>query len=318
MKLDPENEAVIFDIQGFSVHDGPGARTLVFFKGCSLHCFWCSNPESLNMKPEIMYRRTKCVKCHQCIGRHICPYDAISAEGPDTFVTIDRSKCAQCEDLPCVEECYHDALGIAGEVYTLDELMKRIQRDMPYWGDGGGVTVGGGEIAVQHRFVANFLKRLHAQNVHTAVESSSAAPWDHLKDIYENVDFAFNDIKHMDPEKHKAGTGGDNKMILENIEKIAQLAQEGKLRQIIRIPIIVGYNDDDENIDATIAFCKKIGANEVNILPYHRLGESKYEQLDVEYKGKALVAPTDEHMKEIAERIRAAGLTCYIGSDTPF
>ena len=318
MKLDPENEAMVFDVQGFSVHDGPGSRTLVFFKGCPLHCYWCCNPESLHMHREIMYRRTKCDKCHGCIDRHVCPFDAISAEGPDSYITIDRSKCLHCEDMPCVEGCYHDALGIAGQVYTLDELVHRIERDSRYWGDGGGVTVGGGEIAVQYQFVSRFLKRLQEMGIHTAVESSSMAPWDHLKQIYEHVDWAFNDLKHMNPEKHKDGTSKSNRQILENIRHIADMAHEGRLRQIIRIPVVVGYNDDDQNIQESIDFIKSIGTQEVNILPFHRLGESKYEQLDEIYDARDLRPPTDEHMREIAAKINASGLTCYVGSETPF
>ena len=317
-KLDPENEAMIFDIQGFSVHDGPGSRTLVFFKGCPLQCYWCCNPESLKMHREIMYRRSKCDKCHACIERKICPYDAISAECPDSYITIDRSKCLTCEEMPCVTGCYHDALAVAGKVYTLDELVRRIERDARYWGDGGGVTVGGGEIAMQYRFVANFLRRLHEQGIHTAVESSSMGNWAHLKEIYDNVDWAFNDLKHMDPDKHKWATGKSNRKILENIAHVAEMAKLGQLRQIIRIPIVVGFNDDPANIDATVEYVKSIGTKEINILPFHRLGESKYEQLDEVYDARDMRPPTDEHMNSIAGRIRAAGLTCYVGSQTPF
>ncbi|MCI7552105.1 MAG: glycyl-radical enzyme activating protein [Actinomycetaceae bacterium] len=318
MKLDPETQAMIFDIQGFSVHDGPGSRTLVFFKGCPLNCYWCCNPESLHMRQEVMYRRSKCDKCHGCIDRKICPFDAISADGPDSFITIDRSKCIHCEEKPCVEGCYHDALALAGKVYTLDELMYKIERDSRYWGDGGGVTVGGGEIAQQYRFVSNFLKRLHEQGIHTAVESSSMGAWDHLKQIYEHVDWAFNDLKHMDPVKHKEATGKSNRQILENLRHIADLAHEGKLRQVIRIPVVVGFNDDNENIDATIDFVKSIGTHEINLLPFHRLGESKYEQLDEVYDARDMRPPSEELMHSIADRIRAAGLKCYVGSDTPF
>lgn len=317
-RLDPENEGMIFDIQGFSVHDGPGSRTLVFFKGCPLSCYWCCNPESLKMHRQIMYRRSKCDKCHGCIERKICPFDAISADGSNSFITIDRRKCLHCEDMPCVEGCYHDALGIAGEVYTLDQLMKRIERDSRYWGDNGGVTVGGGEIAMQYRFVSKFLARLHDQGIHTAVESSSQGEWNHLAQIYEHVDWAFNDLKHMDPYKHRKATGKSNKKILENIAHIADLAKLGKLRQIIRIPIIVGYNDDRENIERTVEFVSSIGAREVNLLPFHRLGESKYEQLDEVYGARDMTPPSDEHMREIAAWVRQRGLSCYVGSNTPF
>lgn len=142
--------------------------------------------------------------------------------------------------------------------------------------------------------------------------------WDHLKQIYEHVDWAFNDLKHMDPVKHKEATGKSNRQILENLRHIADLAHEGKLRQVIRIPVVVGFNDDNENIDATIDFVKSIGTHEINLLPFHRLGESKYEQLDEVYDARDMRPPSEELMHSIADRIRAAGLKCYVGSDTPF
>lgn len=317
-RLDPDSEALIFDVQGFSTKDGPGGRTLVFFKGCPLHCWWCCNPESLKMQRSLMFRETDCTKCYECIDRKICPYDAISLPEPGGYPVFDRSKCDRCVEKPCVSLCYHDALDVAGKVYTLDELMRVIERDRRYWGDGGGVTLSGGEMAMQWRFVVNLLTRCQESYIHTAVETASQAPWAHLEPIYEHVDFAFNDIKHMDPAKHREGTGMGNRVILENIRHIADMAHEGKLRQILRIPIIVGFNDDRENIDATADFIRSIGQKEVNILPFHRLGASKYDQLGMVYRAKDMKSPTPEHMDEIGGWLRAKGLRAYVGDDTPF
>lgn len=317
MDLNLETEAIIFDVQGFSVHDGPGARTLVFFKGCPLRCYWCCNPESWATKPQLMYRRNNCVKCHRCVA-HACAKGAISAKNPEDYVTINRDICRECNDLPCVAECYHDALKQAGKKYTLEELMNRIERDRRFWGRRGGVTLGGGEMIAQYRFVANFLAACHESHIHTAVETTGYAPWPHYEKVLKNVDWVFADIKHMDSDKHKEGTGVSNGLILENIEKMAKLSINGDLRLIVRVPIIDKFNTDDENVVATAKYVKKIGINEVNCLPFHRLGTSKYEQLDKVYLCQDMPSPTDSLMKHIQGLFEREGVTCYKSSDTPF
>ena len=317
MNIDPKKEAVIFDIQGFSVHDGPGGRTLVFFKGCPLRCYWCCNPEGQIFKSQLMYRRTNCQRCYGCVER-ACIKKAISVQNAGDYITINRSVCEECDNLECADKCYNDALKIAGRVYTIDELMHRVDRDRHYWGEGGGVTLGGGEMAMQYQFVSEFLYRCHERYIHTAVETCSYAPWSHLEPIYENVDWAFTDVKHMNTAKHKDATGFDNTLILENIAKVAELARQGKLRHIVRVPVIQGYNSDDENIKATIAFVKEIGTKEVNILPFHRLGASKYEQLDWVYDCRDMQGCPETLLDYIQSLFDAAGITCYAGSDTPF
>ena len=159
MIKDSKNEAVIFDIQGFSVHDGPGGRTLAFFKGCPLRCYWCCNPESQLMQSQLMYRQSNCVDCYGCVGRHICPKDAISVVKLGEHVRHDRSICDHCENIVCADQCYHEALKIAGKVYTIDEIMKRLERERRFWGPGGGVTLGGGEVSMQYQFAAELLRR---------------------------------------------------------------------------------------------------------------------------------------------------------------
>ena len=319
MKLNSNNEAVIFDIQGFSVHDGPGGRTLIFFKGCPLKCYWCCNPESQQLQPQLMYRVSNCVDCYGCVGRNICPHNAISLpKQKGEHVSFDRNKCDSCETIECSENCYHEALKTAGKVYTIEEIMHRIERESRFWGPGGGVTLGGGEVAVQYKFAAELLRRCHERYINTATESCSFAPWPHLEQIYENVDWAFTDIKHMDTEKHKDATGVGNELILENIAKIAELGHKGKLRHIVRTPIIDGYNSDEDNIVKTIAYIKEIGTKEVNILPFHRLGASKYEQLGRIYDCRDMTGCSEDILHRIQAQFQTAGLTCYVGSDTPF
>jgi glycyl-radical enzyme activating protein len=265
-----------------------------------------------------MYRRSNCLRCHGCIERGICGQGAISAKSGGEYIVIDRSACEKCEEITCAEQCYHDALKIAGEVYTLGQLMLRVERDARYWGAEGGVTLSGGEMAMQHQFAAEFLQRCQERYINTAVESCSLAPWSHLAQIYENVDWAFTDIKHMDSAKHKDATGAGNALILENTAKIAQLGREGKLRHIVRVPLIQGYNSDAGNIKATIGYLKEIGAKEVNILPFHRLGSSKYGQLGRTYACRDMEGCPEELLASVQARFDLAGITCYVGSETPF
>jgi glycyl-radical enzyme activating protein len=318
MVIDPNNEAVIFDVQGFSVHDGPGGRTTVFFKGCPLRCYWCCNPESEASYREVMYRRSNCTRCYGCIQRGICSHGALSVKMPGDYVSIDRSVCSRCRDVACTQQCYHDALKAVGTIYTVEELLRRVQQDASFWGDEGGVTLSGGEMALQHRFATAFLKRCHERYIRTAVETSSCATWGQLEQIYEHADWIFTDIKHMDDARHKDGTGVGNGIILANIAKTAELARKGRLRHIVRVPVIQGYNTDDGNVAATVAFCREIGAKEVNILPFHRMGASKYEQLDREYDCRDMQACSDELLDRIKSRFESVKIACYKGSDTPF
>lgn len=309
-------KATIFDIQGFSVHDGPGARTLVFFKGCPLSCFWCCNPESQRSAVELMYRRSNCVGCHGCIGRKACPSSAISAPRPGEFVTIDRARCKECSEPVCVKGCYQNALLTAGTVYTLDALMQRIERDRRFWGGQGGVTLGGGEVMLQHAFAAALLAACHESQIHTAIETCGCAKWENYETVLKNTDWLFVDIKHMDPVKHKQGTGVDNRLILENIARMAHY--DAVHRMVVRVPVIQDFNSDDENMRCTARFVRENGISSVNCLPFHRLGTSKYEQLDMDYGCKDMPSPEDSLMRHIQSLFHDEGVECYIGSETPF
>jgi pyruvate formate lyase activating enzyme len=311
--LNGDNECVYFDIQGFSVHDGPGARSLVFLKGCPLRCYWCCNPEGQETYCQVMYRRSNCLKCYRCVNN--CPKGAISVESIGDYVTIDRKKCNDCKDQDCVEGCYNGALGRAGKIITLNQLMIKIERDRRFWGAGGGITLGGGEMMHQYKFAARLLEECHASSIHTSIETSGYAPWSHYETVLMNVDWVFVDIKHMDPFIHKKGTGVSNKLILENIER---MACNRNYRLIVRVPIIPAYNDGDKNIMVTAQFLRKIGIHEVNILPFHRLGTSKFEQLDREYACKDMQSPSQETMEHIENIFKSNDVACYIGSDTPF
>ncbi|TDA69625.1 MAG: glycyl-radical enzyme activating protein [Clostridia bacterium] len=309
-----QERALIFDIQGFSVHDGPGGRTLVFFKGCPLRCYWCCNPEGQNQYREVMYRRSKCQMCYRCMDS--CPNGAIHVKNKGDFIAIDRSKCGYCNNLDCVKGCYNGALKVVGKYMTIDELMMKIERDRRFWGTGGGVTLGGGEVMLQYKFAARLLEECHASYIHTAIETSGYAPWSHYQEVLKNVDWLFVDIKHMDPDIHRKGTGVSNVSNLENIERMA--SHQKDYQMVIRIPVIPGYNDNTENIVATAKFMKRIGVHVINILPFHRLATSKYEQLDRKYACKNMESPRLGDMYQIQNIFHNYGLMCYVGSDTPF
>lgn len=304
-----EIKGLIFNIQGFSIQDGPGIRTVVFLKGCPLKCDWCCNPESQTVSRDILHIRTKCVKCYQCID--VCPYRAIEVSKKGEFININHQLCADCKDHPCVKRCYQSALENVGTYMTVQEVMEKIIADeMFYQNSGGGVTLSGGEALMQSEFCTELFKECQDKYVHTAIETCGYAPWERLKGVLDYTDLVLYDIKHMDPNIHKELTGVSNEVILKNLEGILALT---RVSTIIRVPVIPGANDSDENIEATARFIKKAGAKEVNIMAYHRLGTGKYAGLGREYPlGMDVIVPTNERMKEIQGIFEAHNLTCTI------
>ncbi len=319
-----EEKGLIFDIQGYSVHDGPGCRTLVFLKGCPLDCAWCSNPEGKQFKQEIMYRATKCTHltqgCERCISA--CPEGAIRknpSENGDKEANpliLDRSKCRSCRDFDCAAVCYFEALKICGRWYTVSELMRILKRDQQYWGGQGGVTFSGGEPLMQRRFMRAVLEACRDAYIHTAVETSAYIESGAFLELMKFVDWAFIDIKHMDPEKHKIGTGVSNELILSNIALLARSGWSGRL--IIRMPVIPGFNDDDENILKTAEFLRQVGLVEMNILPFHRLGDSKWSQLGEAYPYRDYEGTPEEKLAHLQKLLLDQRIACYVGSETPF
>lgn len=309
-------KGLIFDIQGYSVHDGPGCRTLVFLSGCPLRCSWCSNPEGYSSRPRMMFRETKCVpNNYRCAAA--CPNAAVKVDpGKKLPPEFDRTVCARCETLDCVRACLKEALKIAGRTFTVEALMKILQRDQGYWGEGGGVTFTGGEPLQQPEFLLAVLKACRSHYIHTAVETSAYAKTETLLEVQKLIDWMFIDIKHMDAAAHERETGVSNELILKNIEAAAAALWNGRL--VIRVPVIPGFNDGEENLAATVGFMKKNRLEEVNLLPFHRLGSSKYGQLGLEYAYAGREAPSGEAMAKAAGFFEAAGLRCSFGSQTPF
>ena len=304
-------DGYLFDIQGFSIHDGPGCRTLIFLKGCSLQCSWCSNPEGLYNFPEPLYNSSKCIFDNLCI--EACGKQAITAADHDLH--FDNNLCGDCVTYDCAQACCTGALKIGGYKISGDELMKKIQRDRQYWGSVGGITLTGGEPFLQPLFVKALLQRCHQSYIHTAVETCGNIAWKNIEPSLEYLDWVFYDLKHMDDSRHFAMTGTSNKMILENARI---LATNFTGRLVFRMPVIPGYNDDEEHIRQLSRFLNSIGKDEINILPLHHMGREKYSLLGKTYYTEDFVSPPKESLSYIQSVFRDQAINCYIGSDTPF
>jgi len=245
-----EVKGLIFDIQGHSVHDGPGTRTTVFFGGCPLDCVWCCNPEGLFHHPVVRYMSKRCVRCGNCLSA--CPRGALSRDGEGTIV-LDRNQCDKCRSHECIAACYHEALIVTGRYYTIDELMRIFKRDRQFWASRGGVSLSGGEPLLQRSFILPLLKRCKETYIHVCIETTSCLDTEYFLDVMKYVDWAFLDLKHMDPQRHKELTGVDNTLILKNIRLLAESGWSGF--PVPRIPVIPDV-DDEANIRATAAFVK--------------------------------------------------------------
>ncbi len=315
-----DERGLVFDIQGYSVHDGPGCRTLVFLSGCPLHCAWCANPEGMELKKQLLFRAAKCKHrqngCTQCLKA--CPHGALRAsESEDSPpLVIDRSICRTCTTFECAAACLWGALGVAGREMTVPELWRVIDRDRQYWGGKGGVTFTGGEPLLQRAFSLAMLKRCKEGFVHTAIETSACVDTDHFLRAMKLVDFAFIDMKHMDPEQHTAGTKVSNELILRNIRALGSSGWPGRL--VLRIPVIAGFNDTLENMAATAHFMQEVGLDEINLLPFHRMGDSKYTQLGEVYAYRDVEAMPLERLQPMQQLFIDEGIACYLGSNTPF
>ena len=304
---------LIFDIQAHSVHDGPGTRTTVFLNGCPLACEWCCNPEGLYRNPVVMHREQRCMHCGKCM--EACPRGAISI-GADGLETCDRSLCKDCTTHECVEYCYHEGNVLSGKRYTVDQLMAILQRDRSFWGSRGGVTFSGGEPLLQRNFMLPLLRRCREIRINACAETTANLPSDYFMEAVSMLSWVFIDIKNMDPAAHKAKTGVDNALTLKNIRLLGESDLDCFV--VVRIPVIPGFNDSEANIRATARFVKGCGLEVINLLPFHRLGESKWRQVGRVYPYKDVEGMNKEDLEPHAQWVRDEGLTCYTGWETPF
>jgi pyruvate formate lyase activating enzyme len=297
---------MIFDVKKFSIHDGPGIRTTIFLKGCPLNCAWCHNPEGIEPAMQVMYWEQRCMECGTCLD--FCSEGAIHVSEAGGFVT-DRDRCVLCGE--CVEACPAGAREITGREVTVAQVMADIDQDTIFYDEsGGGVTFSGGEPLLQSAFLRALLEACHQREIHTAVDTTGFAAPAVLDRVLDYVDLFLYDLKLMDDEKHQRFTGVPNALILSNLRR---LSAEGHAI-IIRVPIIPGINDSEENIVQTGEFISSLAhPHQVDILPYHNTAEDKYRRLERAHRLPGLNPPTPEQMDRIAATLRGFGLQVTIG-----
>ncbi|MBN1270690.1 MAG: glycyl-radical enzyme activating protein [Candidatus Aminicenantes bacterium] len=296
-------EGIIFDIKRYAIHDGPGIRTTVFMKGCPLNCLWCHNPEGKSPEPELIYFPKKCREtCRLCI--EACPENALSKNGT---VKFDQSRCRRCGT--CADACVYEALELAGNTKTAEEVVGEVRKDKIFFDEsGGGVTFSGGEPLMQPEFLEDMLDRFKQLGIHTAVDSCGYAPSDVIERIARKADLFLFDIKIIDEKKHKKYTGVSNELIIENLNKLLNM----KCAVWIRIPLIAGINDGPDDIKAIAAYLSSLKPIErVSLLPYHRAGTGKEDKLQKNLRVSAkniFQAPSPERRAEIAAEFSNSGL----------
>ena len=299
-----QEKGVVFDIQRFSVNDGPGIRTIVFLKGCPLSCLWCCNPESQRKEPDVMYDAKKCVGCGKCMKA--CVHGAI---GPGNTTWVDRSKCVGCGE--CVNVCPTGALTLKGEVMTVSEVIHVLRRDAHYFRkSGGGVTLSGGEPLMQWKYARELLKACKAQGWDTAIETTGYGSDEAIEAVIPYLDLVLLDCKSTDPVVHKRVTGVSNELIQKNARKIVSMAN----KVIIRVPTIPTVNASEEEFHRIAEYAKSLGVDTVHVLLYHTLGQSKYEMLGKAYAmGYEIKSLPREEAAVYQQVVESHGLKCMVG-----
>jgi len=281
----------VFNIQRYSIHDGPGIRTTVFLKGCPLDCWWCQNPESQLSGQEMIFWGDRCIGCGACST--ICPSDAIQIK--NGIPVTEKEKCILCEK--CIEKCPALAREMIGKKLTTEEVIKEIEKDLVFYKEsGGGVTFSGGEPLGQSEFLEGLLSGCRKKKIHTAVDTSGYISWGILNKISPKVDLFLYDLKLMDNERHKKYTGVSNEIVLKNLEKLSSVHNN----IFVRFPVIPGINDDYQNIKETGEFLSSLKIAQVSLLPYHYIGIDKYRRLGMTYRLAGIQFPSEERLSEIS------------------
>jgi pyruvate formate lyase activating enzyme len=309
---------IVFDIQRYAIHDGPGIRTTVFLKGCPLDCWWCHNPESQSAEPQIIVLESRCIRCGRC--REVCPRGnatggaagapAACADGsPQPVVGPDGPPCTLCG--ACLAACPTGARRLAGVRMTVEEVLAEVLKDRVFYDEsGGGATFSGGEPLLQAPFLKGLLEACRAAGVHTAVDTCGFAPWDDLLAVAPLTDLFLYDLKDMDEQRHVQYTGASSVPILDNLRALGRVHDH----IWIRVPVLPGLTDDDAHLEAMARFAASIaGVRQVNLLPYHKAGIRKFAQVGKAYRLERLAPPSPQRMEDVAARFRAFGLQVRVG-----
>ena len=295
-------KGITFNIQKFSIHDGPGIRTTVFFKGCPLRCEWCSNPESQIKNVQILHDQSKCSYCLSCVAA--CPNGAITHE--DNKIIINEGKCVGC--LTCVNLCPNRALSYEGDYQTIEEIVDICMQDIDFYEEsGGGVTISGGEGMSQPNFLKKLIAELKKNSVHVAIETTGYVKKETFEELARELDLLLFDVKHYDREKHYNGTKVYNDLIVENLK----WAIDNGIEVLPRIPVIPDFNDSLEDAEGLAKLLVEVGAKKVQLLPFHQFGEKKYELLNRNYKYKNKKALYPEDLEEYQKIFEDKGLNCF-------
>jgi pyruvate formate lyase activating enzyme len=299
-------KGVIFDIKRYAIHDGPGIRTTVFFKGCPLHCIWCHNPEGIDPARELFYRAERCPsECRLCVG--VCPQGALQKSSQT--LKIDRSSCDGCGE--CAEVCVYEAIEVVGREMSVEEVITEIAKDKMFFQEsGGGVTFSGGEPFFQPAFLHELLAASREQGWTTAVDTSGFVDLAIIEKELPLIDYLLYDLKIMDEKKHLHWTGVSNKIILDNLAKLAR----EQIEVVVRVPLISGVNDDDENIGVMAGFLQKQpGLHKIHLLVYHQSWTSKIARLGKFSLKNEFKSPSEERIQVIKARLEKEGFEVRVG-----